>query len=86
MRYQSPATSPLAHYWEEEIAGFWGSWTRFTINGKKFINIVLGDILLANIYLTLDFLSGLIVIRALVSAVMTGFLTVLKEPWIFLAP
>jgi lipopolysaccharide/colanic/teichoic acid biosynthesis glycosyltransferase len=71
MRYQSPATSPLAHYWEEEIAGFWGSWTRFTSNGKKFINIVLGDIFLANIYLVLDYFSGLNVIRASVSAVLT---------------
>lgn len=63
MRYQSPVTSPLAHYWEEEIAGFWGTWTRLTSNGKKFIGLLLGDILLANLYLALDFISGLAVIR-----------------------
>jgi lipopolysaccharide/colanic/teichoic acid biosynthesis glycosyltransferase len=63
VRYQSPVTSPLAHYWEEEIAGFWGAWTRFGINSKKFINLIIGDILLANLYLFIDFLSGLIIIR-----------------------
>lgn len=71
MRYQSPATNPLAHYWEEEIAGLWGSWTRFTVNGKKLINILIGDILLANIYLVIDYLSGMIVFSALTSFVMT---------------
>ncbi|UCE66441.1 MAG: sugar transferase [Candidatus Zixiibacteriota bacterium] len=69
MRYQSPVTSPLAHYWEEEISGFWDSWARFRAGGRKIIYLFIGDILLANLYLVLDILSGLSLVRALGSAV-----------------
>jgi len=69
MRYQSPVTSPLAHYWEEEISGFWGSWARLRANGRKIIYLFLGEILLANIYLVLDILSGLAITAAIGTAV-----------------
>jgi lipopolysaccharide/colanic/teichoic acid biosynthesis glycosyltransferase len=69
MRYQSPVTSPLAHYWEEEISGFWGSWVRLRANGRKIIYLFLGDILLANIYLILDILSSLAIVTTVGAAV-----------------
>jgi len=72
MRYQSPVTSPLAHYWEEEITGFWGFWTRFGSGGRKYIDYVLSDILFANLYLVFDFLSGLVFIQSVVSAVSSS--------------
>ena len=69
MRYQSPVTSPLAHYWEEEISGFWDSWARIRAGGRKIIYLFIGDILLANLYLVLDILSSLSLVRSVGSAV-----------------
>lgn len=69
MRYQSPVASPLAHYWEEEIAGFWGFWTRFGSSSRKYIDYIFSDILFANLYLIFDILSGLVFIQTAVSAV-----------------
>jgi lipopolysaccharide/colanic/teichoic acid biosynthesis glycosyltransferase len=64
MRYQSPVASPLAHYWEEEITGFWNSWLRLGANGKKFIYMFIGDTVLANLFLLLNLVSALAAVAA----------------------
>ncbi len=56
MRYQNPIPSPMAHYWEEEAINAWGTWLRLRKGGRRVLNFVLSEVVLANIYL----LSGLI--------------------------
>jgi lipopolysaccharide/colanic/teichoic acid biosynthesis glycosyltransferase len=58
LRYQSPVTSPLAHYWEEEVAGFWSFWLRFRIGWQKSLNLFFGEFVFAHIYLLIDLVSG----------------------------
>lgn len=64
MRYQSPITSPLAHYWEEELIGFWGQWSRIKARIQAFFSYLMGDILFANIYLIFESVLGLSVVTA----------------------
>ncbi len=64
MRYQSPIASPLAHYWEEELVGFWGQWAGIKIRIQKLFSYLVGDILFANIYLLFESVQGLSAITA----------------------
>ena len=59
MRYQSPVTSPLAHYWEEEVAGFWSFWLRLRNRWQRFTGLVFGEIIFAHLYILLDTVSGI---------------------------
>jgi lipopolysaccharide/colanic/teichoic acid biosynthesis glycosyltransferase len=51
MRYQYPAPNHFGHYWEEESVGVWG--IRFGISKKVgyYLNYLLAEIILANIFL-----------------------------------
>ena len=51
MRYSNPVSNPLAHYWEEELTGFWGIWLRLRERSKRFFGSLLGEIILANLYI-----------------------------------
>lgn len=51
MRYLNPVSNPLAHYWEEELTGFWGIWLRLREWGKRFFGSLLGEIIFANLYM-----------------------------------
>lgn len=51
MRYVNPVSNPLAHYWEEELTGFWGIWLRLRGKGRRLFGNFLGEIILANLYM-----------------------------------
>jgi lipopolysaccharide/colanic/teichoic acid biosynthesis glycosyltransferase len=51
MRYLNPVTNPLAHYWEEELPGFWSIWPRLRERGRRLFGNILGEIILANMYM-----------------------------------
>ncbi len=59
MRYLSPVTNPLAHYWEEDLTGIWGVWFRFRGNSGRAFSLFFGEILLANVYLALETIVNL---------------------------
>lgn len=51
MRYVNPVSNPLAHYWEEELTGFWGVWVRLREGCRRLFRNILGEIILANLYM-----------------------------------
>lgn len=54
MRYLSPVTNPLAHYWEEDLTGMWGVWFRFRGKSDRAFSLFFGELILANAYLALE--------------------------------
>lgn len=59
MRYLSPVTNPLAHYWEEDLTGIWGVWFRFRGKSGHAFSLFFGEIILANAYLALETIVNL---------------------------
>lgn len=59
MRYLSPVSNPLAHYWEEDLTGIWGVWLRFRDKSGRAFNLFFGEIILANVYLALETIVSL---------------------------
>jgi len=51
MRYLSSASNPLAHYWEEDLTGIWGTWLRFRNRSRRAAGHLLGELIFANIFL-----------------------------------
>jgi lipopolysaccharide/colanic/teichoic acid biosynthesis glycosyltransferase len=58
MRYLSPIPNPLAHYWEEELTGFWGIWLRLRERSGRFFAHILGEVIFANVYLLYQLVFG----------------------------
>jgi lipopolysaccharide/colanic/teichoic acid biosynthesis glycosyltransferase len=54
MRYQYPAPNPIGHYWEEESVGIWGIGFGISKRAEYYLSYLLGEILLANIFLFLQ--------------------------------
>jgi lipopolysaccharide/colanic/teichoic acid biosynthesis glycosyltransferase len=58
MRYLNPVSNPLAHYWEEELAGFWGIWLRSRERGRRLLGNLLGEVILANLYMISELVAN----------------------------
>ncbi len=74
MRYLNPVSNPLAHYWEEELTGFWGIWLRLRERGKRFFGSLLGEIILANLYMISRLVvrqTSLIVFRSTLASIVS---------------
>ncbi|MEE9554449.1 MAG: sugar transferase [candidate division Zixibacteria bacterium] len=69
MRYLSPVTNPLAHYWEEDITGIWGVWLRFRVKSGRALGRVFGEFILANLYLAIETVVNIPLIIALSSRI-----------------
>jgi len=59
MRYLSPVSNPLAHYWEEDLSGIWGLWLRLRERASLAAFRLVGELLLANLYLLVIAVSEL---------------------------
>jgi lipopolysaccharide/colanic/teichoic acid biosynthesis glycosyltransferase len=74
MRYLNPVSNPLAHYWEEELAGFWGIWLRFRERGRRLLGNLLGEVILANLYMISELVvnqTSFIVLRSRLASIFT---------------
>ena len=58
MRYLSPVSNPLAHYWEEELTGFWGIWLRLRERSRRLFGNLLGEVILANLYMISELVAN----------------------------
>lgn len=57
MRYLNPVSNPFAHYWEEDLSGIWGIWTGLRGKTGRAFNYLLGELILANLYLLWEILG-----------------------------
>jgi lipopolysaccharide/colanic/teichoic acid biosynthesis glycosyltransferase len=51
MRYQYPAPNPFGHYWDEESVRVWGIGFGISRKAGYYLSYLLGEILLANLFL-----------------------------------
>lgn len=58
MRYLNPVSNPLAHYWEEELTGFWGIWLRLRERSRRLFGNLLGEVILANLYMISELVAS----------------------------
>lgn len=58
MRYSNPISNPLAHYWEEELSGFWGIWLQLRERSRRLFGNLLGEIILANLYMISELVAN----------------------------
>lgn len=74
MRYLNPVSNPLGHYWEEEFTGFWGIWLRLRERGRRLFGIVLGEIILANLYMISELIvnqASLVFLRSRLASIVS---------------
>ncbi len=74
MRYLNPVTNPLGHYWEEEFTAFWGIWLRLRERGRRLFGIVLGEIILANLYMISELIvnqASLVFLRSRLASIVS---------------
>jgi lipopolysaccharide/colanic/teichoic acid biosynthesis glycosyltransferase len=56
MRYQYPAPNPFGHYWDEESVRVWGIGFGISKKAGYYLSYLLGEILLANLFLLFQFI------------------------------
>ena len=76
MRYLSPVSNPLAHYWEEDLSGIWGIWFRLRERSGLAVDHLFGEILLANLYLTITVIGGLPLVSHITSGIVRLVLSI----------
>jgi lipopolysaccharide/colanic/teichoic acid biosynthesis glycosyltransferase len=73
MRYQYPAPTPLGHYWEEEVVSVWGIRLGIPNRAGQYVNYLLGEIILANIFLAFQVIQNQPLIGAIQRAAHWAF-------------